>query len=60
MADLLDEMWTVMRWHVACAVVFGIVYGWSAVAVIIAAGAVWCGILAIIPARKARPWTPPK
>ena len=57
MADLLDEFWTVMRWHLLVAVVFGVVYGWRAVAVVIAAGLAWCLVLAAIALFGVKPWT---
>lgn len=57
---MLDEMKTVMAWHLVCAAVFALVYGWRAGAVVVLVGLAWCVVLAIIPARKAPQWTPPK
>lgn len=59
-ADLLDEMWTVMRWHIACAVVLGVIYGWSAFLVTLGVGLAWCAVLVVVPARKVPEWTPRK
>lgn len=60
MADLLDEMWTVMRWHLLVAAVLGVIYGWPAFLVTLGVGLAWCAVLVVVPARKVPEWTPPK